>query len=161
MLELFSRKPDQLVLGEGAHLTPISVGEDVSSLSAILLEEGYYEFLHQRKIDIGGISIVGEDCLIPLKARAWLDLTHRKEQGGKVDSRDIKKHRNDVLRLYQLLSPDLKVELSSSIQRDLTHFLRAVEPEIDAQLLKQLGIQGITVTNVFHVIRAVYGISEK
>jgi len=39
MLELFSRKPDAMVLGDDSHLTPIPVGEDVSSLSAILLDD--------------------------------------------------------------------------------------------------------------------------
>ena len=90
MLELFSRNPDDLVLGDDSHLTPIPVAEDVSSLSAILLNEDYYGFLHARKRNIGGVPVVGEECLIPLKARAWLDLTARKEAGEHVDSRDIK-----------------------------------------------------------------------
>jgi hypothetical protein len=68
MLELFSRKPDLLVLGDDSHLTPIPMGEDVSSLSAILLDENYYEFIHRHKREIGGISLVTEECLIPLKA---------------------------------------------------------------------------------------------
>jgi hypothetical protein len=38
MLELFSRAPDTLVLGDDSHLTPIPIDEDVSSLSAILLD---------------------------------------------------------------------------------------------------------------------------
>jgi len=68
MLELFSRRPDELVLGEDAHLTSIPIGEDVLSLSAILLEQGYYEFLHGHKREIGGVSVVSEVGLIPLKA---------------------------------------------------------------------------------------------
>ena len=40
-----------------------------------------------------------------LKTKAWLDLTERKEAGeANVDSTDIKKHKNDVYRLSQLLS---------------------------------------------------------
>lgn len=39
MLELFSRQPDTLQLAEGSHLTPIPVEDDLSSLSAILLNE--------------------------------------------------------------------------------------------------------------------------
>lgn len=74
MLELFSRMPDSLVLGDDSHLTPIPIDEDVSSLSAILLDEVYYQFLHEHKKEIEGVSVVSEACLIPLKAKAWLDL---------------------------------------------------------------------------------------
>jgi hypothetical protein len=45
MLELFSRRPDVLQVAEGSHLTPIPLGEDISSLSAILLDNDYYDFI--------------------------------------------------------------------------------------------------------------------
>ena len=38
-IELFSRNPDLLDLDEGAHLTPIPTDDDLSSLSAILLDD--------------------------------------------------------------------------------------------------------------------------
>ena len=68
MLELFSRTPDTLVLGDDSHLTPIPISEDVSSLSAILLDEDYYHFLHQHILEIEGVSVVDQECLIPFKA---------------------------------------------------------------------------------------------
>ena len=160
MLELFSRKPDMLVLGDDSHLTPIPIGADVSSLSAILLDENYYDFIHQHKREIEGISIVDEQCLIPLKARAWLDLTQRKADGGDVDSKDIRKHRNDVLRLYQVLLPELRIELPEAIRNDLYRFLQAIEPELSRQLLKQLDIKGVDAADVLQTIKTVYGIAE-
>lgn len=160
MLELFSRKPDALTLGDDSHLTPIPLGAEVSSLSAILLDEDYYHFLHQYKRDIEGISLVDEKCLIPLKARAWLDMMRRKEDGDPVDSRDIKKHRNDVLRLYQLLVPGRSFELPERVREDLAHFLRRVTPELDMQILKQLGIAGVGATEILQAIRQAYGIAE-
>lgn len=122
MLELFSRNPDNLVLGDDSHLTPIPVAEDVSSLSAILMDENYYQFLHEHKIKIDGISVVKQECIIPLKARAWLDLNDRKKSGEKVDSKDIRKHKNDVFRLFQVISPELRVDLPQSIADDMTRF---------------------------------------
>src|SRR4030042_1302101 len=59
MLELFERKPDMLELAEGAHLTPIPVDEEISSLSDILLHDSYYAFLHSGKRTIDDIAIVG------------------------------------------------------------------------------------------------------
>jgi hypothetical protein len=43
--------------------------------------------------------------LVPLKARAWLDLTDRRDAGEKIDSRTIKKHKNDVFRVARILVP--------------------------------------------------------
>ena len=43
MLELFARVPDALGERPGAELTPIPFDEDVSSLSAILLDADYYD----------------------------------------------------------------------------------------------------------------------
>ncbi len=160
MLELFSRKPDALVLGGDAHLTPIPVGEDVSSLSAILLDDEYYGFLHDHKIEISGVSLVSEACLIPLKARAWLDLTKRKQAGEAIDGRDIKKHRTDVLRLYQMIAPGSVIELPEPVRADLAEFLDSVEQEVDAQLLKSLSITGVTPEAVIQAIRNAYAIAD-
>ncbi len=44
MLELFARKADFLSDDAEGHLTPIPAGEEASSLSGILLEQGYYDF---------------------------------------------------------------------------------------------------------------------
>lgn len=38
-------------------------------------------------------------CLIPFKMKAYLDLSMRKKNGEHVDSKNIKKHKNDVFRL--------------------------------------------------------------
>ena len=41
-IELFCKVPDVIDANEGAHLTPIPVDEGLSSMSAILLDETYY-----------------------------------------------------------------------------------------------------------------------
>jgi hypothetical protein len=53
------------------------------------MDDAYYAFLHSGKRTIEGISIVGPEHLIPLKARAWLDLTGRKGAGEAVDAKSI------------------------------------------------------------------------
>ena len=45
VLELFARKADFLPDDSEGHLTPIPAGEEASSLSGILLEQGYYDFV--------------------------------------------------------------------------------------------------------------------
>ncbi len=100
MLELFSRRPDVLQVADGSHLTPLPVEEDASSLSAILLDDAYYDFIRAGRQELDGIPMVRPAQLIALKARAWLDLTERENRGEKIDSKTIKKHKNDVFRLY-------------------------------------------------------------
>jgi len=160
MLELFSRKPDMLTIADESFLTPIPAEEAVSSLSAILLNKGYYDFIHQHKRELDGVSIVDEEGLIPLKARAWLDLTQRKAAGGEVDSRNIKKHRNDILRLYRVLNPGHRLKLSEIIRRDMAEFLEAVEPELNKHLLKQVGIKGVNIAKILNTLKTVYGITK-
>jgi len=126
MVELFARAPDGLRPAEGSQLTPIPLDDAVSSLSAILLDEVYYAFIMAGRREVDGLPWVGEDCLIPLKAVAWLELTARKEQGAKVDTKDVRKHLNDVLRLSQLLAPATRIAVDEKISADMTRFLVAV-----------------------------------
>lgn len=160
MLELFSRRLDELVLGDDSALTPIPVSEEVASLSAILLDDEYYDFLHAHKLEIEGLSLAGETSLIPLKASAWLDLTKRRADGERIDSRDIKKHRSDIFRLYQLLSPRERIALPATIADDLSRFLDAMEHEVDTQLLTNLGIRGVDVSEVSGTLREVYQLGD-
>ena len=117
-----------------------------------------YDFFHRHKRAIGGISFVSKYGLIPLKARAWLDLTQRKAAGENIDSRDIKKHRNDVLRLYQILSPEIKIDAPEAMRRDLDTFLRQTQPALSQEILKSLGVRDVNVVDVIRTIRIVYGI---
>ena len=57
-----------------------------------------------------------------------------------MDSRQIGKHRSDVLRLSQLLSPDDRIEVAEAIRDDIGSFCRQVILEISPQLLGQLEI---------------------
>lgn len=99
MIEIFSRKPDVINLPEDAVLTPIPIDEEISSLSAILLNEDYYEFMKHGRIRISDVTILDAPFIIPFKAKAWLDLFDRKAAGEQIDSKNIRKHKNDVFRL--------------------------------------------------------------
>lgn len=128
MIELLSR--NYLELPTGMYLTPILAGEDISRLSAILLEETYYRFVVQNRTAVGGVSILPAQCLIPLKARAWLDLTAREAAGdAKVKGDDIRKHRNDVFRLYRSLAPADRFTLPDRLRIDLRAFLDRLPPD--------------------------------
>lgn len=156
MLELFSRAPDVLTPAEGSELTPIPFGDEASSLSAILLDDDYYAFLQAGKREVDGLQIVGAEHLIPMKARAWLDLTARKDTGEHVDSKDVKKHRNDVFRLFAIVDPDFDGAVPEQVKTDLGSFLeRMPEENID---LKAIGLRGQTLDSVTTELRRIYGL---
>lgn len=159
MLELFSRVPDALQLRDETHLTPIPMGEAASSLSAILLDDDYYQFIQDGKMTLDGLSLVGPERLIPLKARAWLDVMARREQGEPVDERDIRKHRNDVFRLFQVLSADTAFELPQGIQGDLQRFVEAMAAEKNINL-KPFGLRNMSLEEVLTQLRMIYGLND-
>lgn len=124
MLELFSRRPEGISLPPGVHITPIP--DDGSSLSAILLDETYYQFvLEGRRWTTEGIPWVGHDRLIPLKASAWLNLTRDKAEGKPVRDVDVRKHAQDVRLLSQLLREDERVPMPERVHGELMDFLEA------------------------------------
>ena len=128
-LELFARNPDLLDLADETHLTPIPVDEDLSSLSAILMNDDYYGFtLENSKVE-NHLQLAGIEALICLKAKAFLDLRERKETGEKIDSRDIKKHKNDVIRLAVMLTEENSMETPGSITIDMSEFVEMIKTE--------------------------------
>lgn len=142
MIELFTRKLDAIQLPDDAVLTPLPMDEDISSLSAILLDDDYYEFLKQGKVTVDGVTVLDAEYLIPFKAKAWMDLTDRKEAGEHVDSKNIKKHKNDVFRLTELIDPTVKIATPSGVYEDMQKFVDRMENEtVD---VKQLGLVGRT-----------------
>lgn len=125
MLEIFSRLPDGITLGEDQTIVPIPLGEDTHSLSAILVDDAYHALLLEHSEPRDGISFATATALIPLKAVAWLDLTERKARGEKIDAKDIAKHRADVFRLAGTLPDGPGPELPQKIRDDVGRFLAA------------------------------------
>ena len=104
---------------------PVLVDSDHHSLSAILLQEDYYNLIRTHQDNRKGFRVANATALIPLKAYAWLDLNRRKEEGEKIDSKNISKHRSDVFRLAATLPGEPGPELPAPVLNDLRRFLEA------------------------------------
>lgn len=139
MIELFSRTQNNVILKADTHLTPIHIDDEVSSLSAILLNDDYYAFLLDGKTSVDGVSILDAEHIIPMKMKAWLDLKARKSEGIHVDSKDIKKHRLDVFRLFPLIRQDATIQVPQSIYNDICEFIADMRTENIN--LRDIGIQ--------------------
>ena len=159
MLELFSKKPETLKFEGDGHLTPIPVEDDPSSLSAILLDEEYYTFLHSYKREMDDLTLIDEIGLIPLKAKAWMENTDRRAAGQEVRSWDIKKHRADIPRLFRLLKPEMRIQLSPAIKKDMEEFFRRMVGEEERVDLAIYGVTGITYSEFLSTLKKYYGIA--
>lgn len=133
MIELFSRPQNNVSLQTDTHLMPLHIDDEVSSLSAILLNDDYYHFLLDGRTVMDGISILDAEHIIPLKMKAWLDLKDKKAQGIHVNSRDIRKHRLDVFRLFQLVREDQRIVVPVSVGADIYNFISQMQ-ETDIRL---------------------------
>jgi len=99
---------------------------------------------------------VGPDRLIPLKANAWLDLSARQQQGKAIDHKNVRKHLNDVVRLSQLLSPAMRIDLPVRVAADLNRFLGLILQEtVD---LKSMGLGQTNLPTIVGRIREAYGL---
>ncbi len=130
MLELFSRKPDLIAEVPDMHLTPIPTEDEVSSLSAILLDDAYYYFTVSNSTITGGLHHATEPALICLKTKAFLNNAARKSTGQTVRQDDIDKHKKDVIRVTAALIPGEVIETRSSIKTDLLKYIDIIRKEI-------------------------------
>jgi hypothetical protein len=121
VIELFSRRLDSVMLDSGQTITPIPMGEDLSSLSAILMDDDYYHLLTATRVILDDLPVISAEGLIPLKAKAWLDLKERKAKGEPIDENDIRKHMKDVFKLTVTLTGSV-FPLTQSIKADLQNF---------------------------------------
>lgn len=113
-----------------AHLTPIPYGEGLSNLSAILLDEDYYHFTIEHSSFKDDVHYANTEALICLKSFAYLDNKKRKEEGEEIRTRDIVKHKNDVLRMVFMLNPDDRYSLIERLKYDLQLFADTVKNDL-------------------------------
>jgi hypothetical protein len=153
-LELFSRIPDNIRFEGQGRFTPIPLEDDLSSLSAILLDDNYYPLILNGRDDVDGLSCLKVEYIIILKAKAWLDLHQRK-----ADSRKVNRQKNDVIRLFPLLNPSMRIDIPEAIQDDLKEYLKAIAEDKTINL-KDLGISQFGITEIVKSMEQIYGLSN-
>lgn len=152
MIELFCRTDFELKEVEG--ITPIHIDDEISSLSAILLDDDYYKTLLDGKVVKNGLSVLRPEYIILFKAKAYLDLKLRKESGGTVDSEDIKKHKKDILRIAAELMLERVADLPETVDSDVQTFIDSLEQEpFDQNSLK---IYGLKNDDVVSLLKRIY-----
>jgi hypothetical protein len=130
MIELLSRHPDVLGDPKGVAVEPLPVGDDVSSLSAIIMDDDFYHFAIAHSKLTGGIRHADPAALIALKAKAYLNLVADKQNGKHVNSKDIRKHRSDVFKNIVIME-DSQIEAPESIVRCINEFVDSIRKDWD------------------------------
>lgn len=151
-IELFSRKPDYHLEG-GSGIIPIHIDDDISSLSAIMLNDDFYDFMREGKVTINGLGVLKASYIIPFKMYAWLNLKDEKASGKHVNSKDLKKHKNDVFQLFQIVPDDEVVEVRGDVADTIDRFIKEIVDE--TIVFKNLGIDSDMNTEI-NALRDVY-----
>ncbi len=141
MIELLSRHPDALGNPKGFIIEPLPIDYSISSLSAIIMDNDFYNFtvMHSRITD--GIRHADSATLIVLKAKAYLNLLADKQKGKDVNSKDIKKHRSDVLKNVVIMDYSL-VAATETILSCINEFVTSIRSDwqaLSSPLAKSLG----------------------
>ncbi|MDL2240141.1 hypothetical protein LJC69_00795 [Bacteroidales bacterium OttesenSCG-928-K22] len=136
-IELLSRFSDILGQPTGFHLAPIPADEDISSLSAILIDEEYYHYTIDASIIEEGIRIANPLSLLCLKVKAFLNLTDEKKTNPNIRNNDIRKHRDDVFKLLAMsIDPFTPIKLSSKMKDEMIIFIHLIENSLPNQSLR-------------------------
>lgn len=111
-------------------IEPIPIDGDTSSLSAIIMDDDYYHFTidHSRLTD--GIRHADSAALVALKARAYLNLLQDRLLGLHVNSKDIKKHRSDVLKNVVIMEQG-QIKAPETIVACIEEFVASLRKEWD------------------------------
>lgn len=142
MIELLSRHSDALGEPKGLTIEPMAISEDVSSLSAIIMDDDYYRFTIENSTLTNGIRHATPVALIVLKARAYLNLLNDKANGKHVNTYDIKKHRSDVLKNIAIM-PSETVFVPNTIKSCIDDFINEIknnQDELYPALAKSLDV---------------------
>jgi hypothetical protein len=157
-IELFSRDPGLIQIDEGIHLIPIPTPDDLSSLSAILLDDVYYKYILENSSEVNGLHRANIESLICLKAKAYLEIAERINNGSMEDSKLLRKHKGDIFRLGVMLPEEGKFELPVSIKNDMIDFMKEIFEALPSKdLFRNMGVGRVSPERVLsQIVRAFY-----
>ena len=125
MIELLSRHPDALGEPKGLTIEPLPIDGEQSSLSAIIMDDDYYQFTIEHSLLTDEIRHADSAALVALKTRAYLNLIQDKQNGKHVNSKDIRKHRSDVLKNVVIMTED-EIPAPWSIVKCVKEFVMSI-----------------------------------
>ena len=72
--------------------------------------------------------------LVPFKMYAWINLLDRKRAGEHVNEKDLKKHKNDVFRLLQIVTIGIKVESEGLVTESIHKYIEEISAVDESEI---------------------------
>lgn len=117
-IEIFATHAEDSEIVTDHHIIPIETPEYYDCISAILLDENYFNLLKENTEINDGLRLATAEVLIPLKIHAHINLIEN--SNGQYNN----KHLEDVIRLLPFLDPDYNsVDLKAQPASDYEKFL--------------------------------------
>lgn len=114
-----------------------------------------FQGYENQYVIIGGTAcdLIMENEELPFRATKDIDIVLIVES-----SKNIKKHKNDVFRLAQLITANTKQALNPEIAEDMKNFLsEMIDEEVN---LKSLGIKGTDSKKIIEMLYQCYGLKD-
>ena len=154
IIEIFAGNEAKLELREGQYIIPVQ-NDDVAKISAILLDDEYFEILKATsKQSSDGFSIINSIGMICMKARAFRELSARNDEVKK-----IKKHRNDIVRMVQILKKTDSYPLTGTPLLDLLMVREHIRTKLSDKEIKQIiGNASLNLEDVLSALERVFNL---
>lgn len=112
----------------GICYTPLVVDRD-ESMSAMVLDEGLYQYALTHCEEKHGFRCLAPEGLIVFKSVAYLNLMSEFEETGDARRKnDALKHRNDVFRVLEHVAPAVRADLPEALISSVGDFIARFSP---------------------------------
>ncbi len=148
-IELFAVNDQALLLDEEQRIIPIDPEEGLYSLSAIMLDNEYFEMIKNNIDNSNRVPCTNTLATIMLKISAFYDLKSRGDDKWK-------KHRRDILKLVLLLTGEEQLELKGRMVGDVELFMEHLKTLDDKMIKNITSMVGIRQSDIYEVLSGVF-----
>ena len=128
-IELLSRHSELLGVSNDVHVEPIPDGTEMSSLSAIIMNDEVYAFTVRHSVMESGLRVADAAALVVLKVSAYMNMLADQRAGKHVDAKDLRKHRTDVARLLFAETWDEPVMVPEGVYANIVGLVEEVRAD--------------------------------
>lgn len=94
------------------------------------------------------------ETVILFKIKAWIDMKQKINMGETIDSKNVRKHKNDIFRLLPNITPSTKINVPQDIKKDIVQFIELIDE--DKPDLKNLGLTGKDFNELIELLKNIY-----
>jgi hypothetical protein len=131
-LEFFSNNVTQIELKSGQYIQPVNTTTS-TKISSILLDDLYFGIIQKNIVAGATFSVLGPIGQICLKAKAFREIKARGE-----DHKKCVKHRNDIVRISQMLNGKVVFKLEGQAKDDFENVFAELSADVDEKSIQQI-----------------------